>query len=110
MGAPLLAVAKSIYYFEDSAFIQSISISRLGTPPWSQEATKKAAHSESSSSSSFIHGYKRQELSKKSKYFHQCNIRKKNKTYQCRLCTDRFSIDNTNMLLTKKRELNYSLL
>ena len=26
MGAPLLAVAKSIYYFKDSAFIQSISI------------------------------------------------------------------------------------
>ena len=26
MGAPLLAVAKSIYYFTDSAFIQSISI------------------------------------------------------------------------------------
>ena len=26
MEAPLLAVAKSIYYFKDSAFIQSISI------------------------------------------------------------------------------------
>ena len=26
MGAPLLAVVKSIYYFKDSAFIQSISI------------------------------------------------------------------------------------
>ena len=26
MGAPLLAVAKSIYYFKDSAFTQSISI------------------------------------------------------------------------------------
>ena len=26
MGAPLLAVTKSVYYFKDGAFIQSISI------------------------------------------------------------------------------------
>ena len=50
----------------------------LGSPLWSQEATKKAAHSESSSSSLFIQVTNIRHYPKISKYFRQCNIRKKN--------------------------------